>query len=706
MKLPEVTIGKVQSQGRADLGAVSGVARAKVGLAKAEASVLNTLSDLSGKYIQRKESMEHDAQVSRFMDGARAWEEQWGVKEFASADEIESMLPKGAVQLTESISDGKGGTTTMRRKNIPQYEWYGQAQSRYLEGAMKAGVDNISNNDLKTSFAQNMTEYKGKKSLTAAVSASQAQYKHVRTVVKARADKYAKQGKLEEALLDIENNYEGTNSEKAALVADARKEDELFVYREQIRIEDVDMMKRSLTILQSKDYSKNGVLNTQDNLTAQSWLRSKINAMNARNGAINALQKDQGRQAIDDAIVVLNDGTIKSEQAIEALSLAGTELKLGGKVIDLQRAHKKSPFINEMYKRPWQDHQRMIDEWIGKVASGDEAYALRLELLKKSDEIRAKVKDDPTGMWQQRDIGSVPDPQSKTFIAESIAQGLQAGHGYRVNVRGDCPRIVTQELAQKFAQELSGATVTQKATFVEQVVSQVPDKASRDAFFRQLDAKGAGHMNVVADMVDRRVHKVVLPMMEEGSKLRKEASLKLIPPQLGAEIDVQLKSLFAIPAETADMSEAVKDVYAFMARDAGNYNKAFTDSTTLDNAIAAVVGNVGEYADRPLILPNKTLTTSTFGKWVRRTHSKYIAELGGVLNMDDSDVIAAIRDEDFELRPTGVRGEYFVTDATGMYLRKKPVAGQPDENFRFIYNETRPEIKIVSPLSLSRGGGS
>jgi len=217
MKLPEPIIGRVQTLGRNDLGAVGGVARAKAGLAGAEAKLMGTLADMSGRYIERKENMEHDSEVSRYMDRSRAWEEQWGVKEFASADEIEGMIPKGSVNLTESIPDGKGGISEVRRKNIPQYEWYGTAQNQYLQSSMRASVDNISNNNMKTAFTQNMNEYNGKKSLDAAIRSSQAQFKHVRTVVKARVEKQAKRGNLDEALIDIADNYEGTDSEKAAL---------------------------------------------------------------------------------------------------------------------------------------------------------------------------------------------------------------------------------------------------------------------------------------------------------------------------------------------------------------------------------------------------------------------------------------------------------------------------------------------------------
>jgi len=143
---------------------------------------------------------------------------------------------------------------------------------------------------------------------------------------------------------------------------------------------------------------------------------------------------------------------------------------------------------------------------------------------------------------------------------------------------------------------------------------------------------------------------------------------------------------FATASEQKAAAESTMDLYAKLARDNGLYNKESVDSYLFDAAVMLAAGNVVEYEDRQIMLPNNELTAESFEDWIQYLEPSYIDTLGGVDGIDNSVFVKGIADGDIQMRPSGVRGEYYLTDATGMFVR----SSETDTPFVFKYDKNAP----------------
>jgi len=504
-----------------------------------------------------------------------------------------------------------------------------------------------------------------------------------------RADALAN-GNLEQADLEAES-FDGTDFEISERLRVNAEENEVWTGDRLIQIEDKHGIEIMLNRLQDPKYKqKGGPLPERPNINLQNRLRGKLSSLEIRRGNIDRVMKEETRQEAQDAIKALENGDMLDSNYVDGLRARLKGVKLKGLDIDVRRADKMASFIDFMYKHPTTDHEPAINKLLPSVAEGPKAVAFKEFLLKKSEQIDREIQKDGNGLYQKRNISDAPQPRDKNFFAKSVRAGKLASDQYKIKAKP-----LTDEVATSLSEKFRNATIKAKQQFIEEVIPQVREKADRDAIFIQIDKKGAGNLNVYADIIERGESETI-KIIDEGKLLRQDQKLDLNPPGIDGKLNTELNQVFKLNIELQSYREAIKDYYAKTANDDGEFGRLTVNTSRLDIAIKAVVGNIVKYDGRNFLLPNNTLDASGFDDWLTDTSFKYIDEMGGVMNKTSKSVMSAIRDEDFKLRPSLTRGEYLVIDADGNYLMKADTKNGEFIPFKLVYDRNAPLRKVIS----------
>lgn len=692
MKLPQFQSTQVQSLGRANTGAVGRVAAAKSGISSAKSALLNHMAKVSSEFIRRDEKAKFDAGLSESNISESQFVEKEGAKEFYSADELQGRVDN-SIRLNDKETDANGNEVTVPRKQIPAYEVYPQLLRNKLQGDMEAIAGTIPNPIDRQAFIESRSQRNAQLNTSTGLKAANEQYNYLRSESDARRKQAILNGDIQTANF-LATSFDGTEFEIKARLTQNQQGLEVWNADELIRIsqpvpEDISAIKNMISYLQDDNYrEKGGPLPERKNIDLQNRLRSRLNSLQTGSASGQKVYKAEIKQAGQDMISDMKDGTLFDSESVEKMRGQLKGVDLYDLDIDVRRAEKIAPLVDIMYKMPVTSHEVMINELMGKDDSRD-ANVLRRELLIKSRSIRERVSKDATGLYQER-IGELPNPNQPGFLSKSLQSSREASVLYNIKAQP-----LSDLAASQFSRQFKFSTISEKQNFIESVLSEVPEKADRDALFTQIDKKNAGNLNVYADIIERGEEEAI-KAISEGKKLRGDKALGLTPKDSDALINVELAGVFKLNTELQQYREAVKDYYAKLANDESEFNEEFADNGKLNDAIKIVVGNIVDYDDRNFLLPNNELDADSFEEWIDDLDNQYIDDLGGVAGRDAKFVLQAVRDGDFTLHPSLTRGEYLVRDATESYLMTATPQAGGSIPFRLVYDRNAPQKKALS----------
>lgn len=692
MRLPQFQSAQVQSLGRASTGAVGRVAAARSGAGSAKSALLNHMAKVSSEFIRRDEKAKFDAGLSRSNISESQFIEKEGAKEFYSADELQGRVDD-SVRLNDKETDADGNEITVPRKQIPAYEVYPQLLRNKLQGDMEAIAGTIPNPIDRQAFIESRSQRNAQLNTSTGLKAANEQYNYLRNESDVRRKQAILNGDIQTANF-LATSFDGTEFEIKDRLVQNQQGLEVWNADELIRIsqpvpEDVSAIKNMINYLQDDNYrEKGGPLPERKNIDLQNRLRSRLGSLQASLTSGRKVYTAEIRRRGRDMISDMKNGILFDSESVGRMR--GQLKGVGLDVLDIEvrRAEKISPVIDALYKMPVMDHLPMIDKMMGKDDSSDAEF-LRRELIIISRNIQERINKDATGLYQER-MSDSPNPNQPGFLSKSLKSSREASALYNIKAQP-----LSDLAASQFSRQFKFATISEKQNFIESVLSEVPEKADRDALFTQIDKKNAGNLNVYADIIERDEQEVI-KAISEGKKLRNDKVLGLVPKDSDALINVELAGVFKLNTELQQYREAVKDYYAKLANDESEFNAESADPEKLSDAIKIVVGNIVEYDDRKFLLPNNELDANSFEDWIDDLDSQYIDDLGGVAGRDAKFVLQAVRDGDFTLHSSLTRGEYLVRDATEGYLMTAtPQAGRSIP-FRLVYDRNAPQKKTLS----------
>jgi len=675
--------------GRASSAALGRIASAKSGLAKAQTNVAQHVASVAEEFVERKERAEFDNAVASSRIDMAQWTEEYGAKQFYTADELEGRVDK-SVRLTEADTDDDGKEIQVPRRSIPAYEVYSQLLNNKLNGDMLAKSEGITNPLYRKDFIRSRSVYNADTVRQAGLAGAKEQRIAVRTQSDAKRIEAVKTGDIITADY-MAKNFDGSEFEIAERLKENKQGIELWRGAKMIQMESVAGMNALLDDLTQDDYRGSGGALTEDqNINLQNRLRSKLGSMQARSKSGQKVYTAEATQRGNDMVFALENGHPQPVGSVKSMVAELDALGLNRLALQVKRAEKLEPFVTEMFLLPQDQHEGLINDYIGDAATGNEAIKLRAELNTISGNISKQVREDATGVWMNRNMSDAPKPGDDDFFSRTVLESKKASNNFQVNAQP-----LSDAVAEQFAGQFKNATIKKKTEFITEVLDQVMGKADRDKIFTQIDKKYAGNLNVYADIIERGDNEIINDI-DAGKKLREDKTLKLVPEDTDSEINSQLADVFKLNTELRSYREAVKDYYAKMANDNGVREEEYVDEDWVKEAIKTVVGNVVEYDSKNFLLPNNELDADSFEDWINNVDYKYIDQLGGVMGMESKDVLQAIREGDLKLKPSLTRGEYLIADATGEYLMKSKFEAGKSIPFRYIYNRNAPTKRTKS----------
>ncbi len=698
MKISAPQIKGVQSLGRANLSALGGVASGVSAVAKAERAAFNNAAQLASEFAQREDKASFDSTVADTRLSENNWVSENGAREFFDGKELSGKVD--GVELSDKGTDQYGDEIDIPKKRIPAYKVYPQLLEKKLTGDMHAKAKNILNPLDRQAFIESRSVYIADETRTAQLKAMQDQ----NTYQRAESDAKMKQANLSGDKVGADllaSNFNGSELEISERLRVNAEQKEIYDGDALIRIEDTSGIKDMLNYLKVPDYTqKGGPLTDRQNINLQNRLESKLGGLTVRREGVYKVYKEELTQAAQDMNTAQDNGVIQKEGDVDKMRKRLDDVGLSALSIDVRRAEHKAVAVDKLNKVPEILHAAIVSESV-RGMDKNKAEAFAADLTKKSQQIAREVQKDPNGFYQKQHLSEPIVPGTKAFFKRSVSAGREASAIYRTPFKA-----LTDEVANNLATQFEGGTIEAKKAFITQVLIEVPEKKDQDVLFTQIDQKKNGNLNVYADMLERG-DGPGLKLIEEGRLLRQDKKLDLTPDDLTDKINVELNGIFMIPSERQQYREAVMDYYARTANEDGELGKQFTNTTRMDNAVKAVVGNFVEYGDSKLLLPNNQIDGDGFEDWVDNLPPAYIDQLGGVKGMTGAQLLENIRSGGFRLRPSKKRGEYLITDVRNDYLKTNdPKDGQPI-NFTLVFDRTQRRTVVDAPfLGHSLSGSS
>ena len=684
MKIQAPQIKQVQSMGRANLSGVASVAAAVSSLGAAERQLADHAAGVAKEFIRREEKASFANSMTEVKTDTAKWVEENAVKKEFSAEELKGKV-KG-IKLTTTNSDQYGDLVEMPRKNIPAHEVYPQLLEAKLKGAMEASAANIINPLDRQAFIETRTTYNADTVLSATLKAADQQYTYQRNESDIKRKDALMRGDFAIADFEVEN-FEGTELEKRQRYEQNEQGKEIWQADSLIQMEDVDGMQNLLNYLKDPYYAKKGgPLPERKNIEVQNRLKSKIGSMVIRRGASDKQFTSEMRFKGKDMLAALNNGRMQPAEQVAKMQQALDSVGLTTLSIKLRRAEKTAPVIDAFYKTPAAEHETITNSFFNEgITTGNEAIALRNFLLEQSKKVEKEINRDANGVYQRRNFSQQLILGDKGYFSETVKRGKQASNAFKVP-----SQPLTAPAANQLAENFKSASVNTMTGFIEQVLSEVPEKADQDAIFTQIDRVKNGNLNVYADMVERG-DKQTIKEIERGNRLRLDPAMKkaLIPSDLAVNILPEIKQVFPLSIQAKEYREAVMDYYAADAEKNGVFDETFYNSDRMERAIKAVIGNVVDYNGRKFLLPNNELDAGDFENWVDNIPLSYIKQLGGVSGMGSEDVMKGLRSGDIILQPSTKRGQYLLYDVMGRVMQTENTDEGKPSNFTLIYDRTQ-----------------
>ncbi len=697
MKIAAPQYKNAESLGRENLSSVGQVASAVSAKGSADRALIDHTAKVGAEFIRREEKANFNNVLTDTKVEMDQWEEKNAVREFYDGNELKGRVD--GVELTTKGTDQYGDEVDVPVKQIPAYKVYPQLLAKKLKGVMDANAQRILNPIDRQAYIESRQVYNADTVRAATLKSAKQQYNYQRQENDAKRKQALLSGDL--GLADfLTKGYEGTEFEIKARLQQNREGIEVYQADELIRIEDVKGMTDFLNYLQDPQYEeKGGPLTERKNIDLQTRLKSNIGRLTVRGGAVDKLYKEETRRQGQDFLAAQYNGDIKTDEEITRMRAKLTGVELHRLSVDIRRATKIAPVVDAMKRVPASQYDTIIKSFSKQgITKGDEAKALSSQLQVVAAKMEKQIAKDGTGFYRKNVAGQRLVMGQKGYWAESVADSKQASNLYQVQAR---PLSDTD--AFQLGKNFEFATTDKKIKFIEDVLTEVPEKADQDALFTQIDHTKNGNLNVYADMVQRGEMETI-KAIEEGNQLREDKALGLVPKDLAANINIKLDKVFRLNSELVSYREAIMDYYAKLAGDDKKYNAEYYDEDFMDAAIKAVVGNVVEYDDRMFLLPTNDIDADGFEYWIDDIPLEYITQLGGVAGMDNVKFMQALRDGDLTLWPSTTRGEYLIRDISGGYLMTKDTSKGRPVNFTLIYDRNQQRDKSGLSGLMTRGG--
>jgi len=685
MKLPGIQQRTgVQSLGRENINLPAARADAESAVTTAATGLVADVAEAAKEYDDYRTRMQMDQANQNLVNRDAEWRAEHEGREFYESRE----LPP------EIAGDDE-------RERIPAYE----VQHELYNMAMQSWIDEESvgikrKRDREFWTAEKDTvrnEHYGK----AIGQARSKQLEFDRKRQDANYEDAITRGQWDRAIA-IGQEYPADDVTRETLVKGARTEKELSVYRESMRLEDVESMQEHIQYLNEQDY--NGQLDSAQRLQMVKAMEREIAAMQTRGTATANAERANYKDEVNKAVDYMMDGGIYPPEYTDSLLKRGQALYKPGEAHeyqDLEAAIRFSYEVNQFNMGSEAQRAAMLKDMKAGISNAQDSE--RYQAFSKAHEnAKAAVNSDMMAFAEKtgvaRETPIVPNPQlvQGTNVSpfslsleermreyEVAAQQYGFGQGpLKANEVSVISSMIQQsEPAQQFA-------------MLQQIENALGDKS--EIVFEQLNTEMKGswpHAGKMFGMGNITAARHVI----DGSSMRK-ADPKLIG-ETKSNLYMDLTDL-AGPIYGLDVSarssfnESVLDMYAYIATTEGLEPGAY-DTDVLERAVERVTGGgMIEYNGYNIVPPAYGLGPNTFNDWADNIMPAHIEALGGVIGMSNDDVAEVIREGDYRLVNVGASS--FALQYNG--------SGQPTGTF--LMNKTTGEPFIIDYTPAASMGGA
>ena len=255
MKLPRVEYRKVESLGRADLGAVGALAGAESRKGQVAQQTANMFADLSANYIQRKENAEYNDQVASMQVEMSEWQGKYTAKDFYTADELGN-ISEEAVPRMDITTDDLGNEIQTSRNFIPAHEVYPHMLKQKLDAITMEKSEKISNPLMRQEFLRKAGVNSADMMMKASIAAENAQEAYMLKLGIDKASDAAEGGDIAAAQFYIDE-LETDELTKKGLIEKAEVMAEGYHVNQAIRSTNPETVMAMRALLDDENYSGN-----------------------------------------------------------------------------------------------------------------------------------------------------------------------------------------------------------------------------------------------------------------------------------------------------------------------------------------------------------------------------------------------------------------------------------------------------------------
>lgn len=333
---------------------------------------------------------------------------------------------------------------------------------------------------------------------------------------------------------------------------------------------------------------------------------------------------------------------------------------------------------------------------VGKLKANRKQTGNTVRLIERMEKTMERQKkqrqEDPLQLGVE--LGHEQSPAPLSFDnQEDFVAGLNARSGMADRLES----VFNQEVAPLFSREaeifakvLKEGDVTQQQALLAGLYQGLGERTP-DAL-AMVAKKGARQLAYAGGLMgqDTEAARLLLTGIEQ-----RKANKALTPKDKDMSMEDSVlnasNALQEAPAQRADMLEAVRNIYAALSAEAGDF-EGVLDGDRLELAVETATGGVIEWDRGPedsiIFAPRRGVTEDDFEDWVDGLRPSDLEAMGGVAGFEPKRVLELIRDESM-LQSVG-QGRYLVQVGAG-YLTTK--SGEP---FVLIwpddYNQVRQEV--------------
>lgn len=648
------------------------------------------VNEAATKAFETQQRFEQEDATAQFANYMRNLEQQMAGKQFYSVDEI----PEGVdVRRFEQVINQDGTITEEPRERIPSYEVNAALFEHQSQSAIQTISGNMSMPATRNNWAKAMQNRSAEATQRIILDSVERQQTEMREMYSNNIVD-AMDNRNYDVARGLAMSDVFSEAESNRLVGDIRNRQERDTYDEVLATDDLDGMRRHLSVLQADDYNLD--LNESERLIYVNKLKAGIAALQDNSNVDFDINLKRLQRDIDRTVNSIESGNIIDNEFLVDLAErtdAAYGLEPNRMVLHRDRLAEIITHMPELsaFTRA-NDVERAQHLGNMRRQPQDAASSHKLSIFEASDRnVANRISDDVLSLGADVglvDLAPMPGLQDPEEFMEWLSH-RQRSYDTLTARYGSGAHLTKQE-RDMWSAGIRDMTNEQRLD----VMGMVSESLGTDAplFWQQLtDTDGtysvAGTVYAQGDVAAARSILNGQEFMQSGNYV-KPSTVDMNMAQ-----NEHIAGAYGLNAERKAILDSVNAVYADLAKRDGDYDASIFNERRYRDAVNIVTGGLITIGGSKVVPPERGMDKRTFDSYIRDVHTEWWREQGGVQGYENH--YATLRDDirRGQVKLVGVgQNEYFLySEVSGIetFLLNK----ETQEPFVFRYDENARAVQ-------------